>query len=139
MTVPASIRRLVTQRAYQRCEYCKLAQAGQEARFHIDHIVPESSGGTTALDNLALACVSCSLRKGARQSAIDPMTQRQVGLFHPRKHVWTDHFRFSGFRVIGTSSTGRATVEALKLNRLVMLTIRSEEVFTGRFPPPLDD
>lgn len=139
MTVPASIRRAVTQRAGNRCEYCQLSQAGQEALFHMDHIIPEMDGGLTMSDNLALACVSCSLRKGARQSAVDLVSRRLVRLYHPRQQRWAAHFRFSGFRVLGTTPTGRATVDALKLNRLVMLTIRSEEAFMDRFPPPVDD
>ncbi|TLY77107.1 MAG: HNH endonuclease, partial [Gammaproteobacteria bacterium] len=36
MTVPGYLRRLVIERAQGRCEYCGLAQAGQEAAFHID-------------------------------------------------------------------------------------------------------
>jgi hypothetical protein len=138
MTVPASIRRLVTQRAGNRCEYCRLSQAGQEALFHVDHILPEMDGGLTVLENLALACVSCSLRKGARQLATDPQTGRLAALFHPRKQRWSAHFRWQGFRVVGITATGRASVEALKLNRLVMLTIRSEEAYFGRFPPPTE-
>lgn len=139
MTVPAAIRRMVTQRAGNRCEYCRLSQTGQEARFHVDHIIPEIDGGLTDMDNLALACVSCSLRKGARQAAIDPVSRRLARLYHPRQQRWTAHFHFDGFRVIGNTTSGRATVETLKLNRLVMLTIRSEEALLGRFPPPTDD
>ena len=139
MTVPASIRRIITQRAGNRCEYCQLSQIGQEALFHIDHITQEIDGGLTTPENLTLACVSCSLRKGARQSALDPATRRLVRLFHPRLQRWKVHFRFNGFRVTGRTATGRATADALKLNRLVMLTIRSEEALLGRFPPPLDD
>ncbi|MBK8093305.1 MAG: HNH endonuclease [Verrucomicrobiaceae bacterium] len=136
MTVSASIRRLVTQRAGNHCEYCCLSQTGQEALFHVDHILPEMDGGLTVMENLALACVSCSLRKGARQLAPDPQTGRLAALFHPRKQRWSAHFRWQGFRVVGTSATGRASVEALKLNRAVILAIRSEEAFFGRFPPP---
>jgi hypothetical protein len=136
MTVSASIRRIVTQRAGNRCEYCLLAQAGQEALFHIDHIIPEMDGGLTEPENLALACVSCSLRKGARQIAVDPTTRRLVRLFHPRRQRWSAHFRWNGFRVTGVTTTGRATVNALKLNRGTMLAIRSEEAYFGRFPPP---
>ena len=36
--VPAELRRQVIFRAGDRCEYCGLAQEGQEATFHIDHI-----------------------------------------------------------------------------------------------------
>ena len=137
MTVSASIRRIVTQRAGNRCEYCLLAQAGQEALFHIDHIIPEMDGGLTEPENLALACVSCSLRKGARQFSVDPTTRRLVRLFHPRRQRWPAHFRWNGFRVMGITATGRATVDALKLNRGTMLAIRSEEAYFGRFHPPV--
>ncbi len=41
----------------------------RRAEFHIDHVVPVVDGGATKLENLALACVSCSLRKAARRVA----------------------------------------------------------------------
>lgn len=63
--IPASLRRLVVQRAGDRCEYCGLSQVGQAATFHIDHVIPIAAGGGTVAANLALACVSCSLYKGA--------------------------------------------------------------------------
>jgi 5-methylcytosine-specific restriction endonuclease McrA len=66
-SITIALRRLVIHRAGDRCEYCGLAQAGQVATFHIDHIIPEIVGGSTTEANLALTCVSCSLRKGARQ------------------------------------------------------------------------
>lgn len=70
--VPAALKAEVEQRAGGRCEYCRLSQAGQEARFHVDHILPVKLGGSTTLENLCLACVSCSLRKGAKTQALDP-------------------------------------------------------------------
>ncbi|HEY9612077.1 HNH endonuclease signature motif containing protein, partial [Allocoleopsis sp.] len=89
-TIPASLRRLVIQRAGERCEYCRLSQAGQEAAFHIDHIIPIVAGGATTADNLALACVSCSLRKAARQMVEDPQTGEMVLIFNPRQQVWKE-------------------------------------------------
>jgi len=67
-SVPRRLRRLVVTRAGERYEYCRLAQIGQEAAFHIDHILPVIDGGETVAANLALACVSCSLRKEARRT-----------------------------------------------------------------------
>jgi hypothetical protein len=136
--ISGRLRRLVVQRANNRCEYCGLAQEGQEATFHIDHIVPSAAGGPTELDNLALACVSCSLRKEARRSARDPQTGRTVKLYHPRRQRWGDHFRWSGVRAIGLTPTGRATVAALQMNRPLILAIRREEAARGRHPPPYD-
>lgn len=134
MSVPARLRRLVRRRADDRCEYCQLAQVGQEATFHIDHIVPEAEDGPTADENLALACVSCSLRKEARQTAIDPTTRKRVRLFHPRRDAWPEHFSWNGLQIEGVTATGRATVAALKLNRPSILLIREEELLRGRHP-----
>jgi 5-methylcytosine-specific restriction endonuclease McrA len=72
--IPDSLRRLVISRAASHCEYCHLSQKGQEATFHIEHIIPVVSGGETIVENLALACVSCSLRKGAKEKGFDSET-----------------------------------------------------------------
>lgn len=45
----AAQRRAVVARAKRRCEYCGLAQAGQIASFHIDHVIPVVEGGPTHL------------------------------------------------------------------------------------------
>ncbi len=133
--IPAHLQRLVAERAGQRCEYCGLSQEGQEARFHVDHVVPVVRGGATVEENLALACVSCSLRKAARQHAVDPQTGTVAALFDPRVQSWGGHFRWDGVRVQGLSPTGRATVAALKMNRPLILAIRREEALRGRHPP----
>jgi hypothetical protein len=88
-------------------------------------------------DNLALACVSCSLRKGARQQAVDPETNQEVPIFNPRRFAWRDHFRWDGTAVVDVTPSGRATVLALRLNRPLSLAIREEETFcaAGILPP----
>jgi len=87
------------ERAQGRCEYCRLAQQGQEATFHVDHVIPLKEGGETASDNLALACVSCSLRKAARLRAIDPESGAEVSLSSPRHDLWHEHFGWEGARL----------------------------------------
>jgi HNH endonuclease len=134
-TISASLRRFVIQRADNRCEYCGISQIGQVATFHIDHIVPVVAGGITTAENLALACVSCSLRKGARQALKDLETGEVVSVFHPRQQTWKEHFDWNGVKVFGLTATGRATIEALDLNRSTMLAIRAEEELLGRHPP----
>ena len=114
----------VIARAGDRCEYCQLPQAGQEATFHIDHVIPVAQRGETTFDNLALACVSCSLRKGARRWLYDVATREQVSLFNPRSESWPEHFRWRGVEIEGLTGTGRATVIALAMNRPLMLAIR---------------
>lgn len=125
----------VVLRARNRCEYCLLSQLGQEATFHVDHVVPRAVGGRTEENNLALACVSCSLRKWARETATDPDSGEDVPLFSPRTHVWGEHFRWEEERVVPLTPTGRATVAALAMNRPVIVAIRHEEAILGRHPP----
>lgn len=132
--IPAYLARRVRQRARNTCEYCKLSQSSQEAAFHIDHVRPQVRGGETSLANLALACVTCSLRKGARTQVRDVQTGRLVRLFHPRRDVWTDHFRWTrGWRLIGCTPTGRATCTALGMNRPAIIAIRRTLVLLDRF------
>jgi len=132
--VSAKLRRLVVRRARNRCEYCGLSQAGQEATFHIDHVVPVKVGGQDTGDNLALACVSCSLRKAARQTALDPTSGENVALFNPRRDLWQDHFRWQGVHLLGCTAIGRATIEALEMNRPLIIAIREEEIARDRHP-----
>lgn len=134
-SISGSLRRLVTQRAGNRCEYCGMSQLGQEAVFHIDHIIPTSVREDDDAQNLALACVSCSLRKGARTDLIDPVSQSRVPIFNPRQDRWRDHLKWSGSLVIGLTPVGRALVHALALNRPLVLAIRAEEAERGRHPP----
>jgi len=45
--IPSGLRADVISRARSRCEYCGLSQAGQEATFHIDHVLPRVARGET--------------------------------------------------------------------------------------------
>jgi hypothetical protein len=130
-----SLQAEVVLRAGNRCEYCRLSQLGQEATFHIDHVIPRVAGGPNTADNLALACVSCSLRKWAKQTAADPDSGEEVPLFNPRTQDWDEHFRWDGIRVVPLTSTGRATAASLAMNRPLILAIRQEETIRGRHPP----
>jgi hypothetical protein len=134
--IPRRFIREVRERAGNCCEYCRLPQDSQEATFHVDHVLPRSHGGPTVLQNLALACVACSLRKAARRYARDPRTGKQVPLFDPRRERWSDHFAFTKrWKVRGRSPVGRATVEALGINRPAIVAIRTELALLERFPP----
>jgi hypothetical protein len=85
----------------------------------VDHIVPLALDGTTTLENLALACFHCNRRKAAQMTARDPQNGAVVSPFHPRLHMWNDHFVWSanGLLLAGLTPTGRATIAALALNR----------------------
>lgn len=137
LPIPVALQREVRERAGNCCEYCLLPQSSQEATFHIDHVRPLSAGGETILANLALACVTCSLKKGARVRAKDPRTWKLTPLFHPRNQSWKKHFRLSAAsRIIGKTACGRATTLALAFNRPALVEIRKLLIFLDAFPFP---
>ena len=39
----------------------------------LDHVVPLSAGGTHTLDNVAMTCLSCNVKKQARPTASTPI------------------------------------------------------------------
>jgi hypothetical protein len=127
------LRKLVIRRAGNRCEYCQLSQEGQEATFHIDHIVPLAVGGQTAPENLALACVSCSLKKGAKEF-VRLRGGEKTRLFNPRIDKWRDHFEWKNTILAARSELGNAMIALLDLNRPIILAIREEEKYLKRHP-----
>jgi hypothetical protein len=68
---------------------------------------------------MALCCYACQQQKLAFEVARDPVTDKNVPLFHPRKQRWGRHFRWSAdaLRTEGITRIGRATVERLKMNQ----------------------
>ena len=125
--IPLRIRQAVAERAAKRCEYCQLPVSGQVATFPIDHVVPESQSGPTAMNNLALACPHCNSFKWACERDIDPLTGQVAALFNPRSQNWSDHFQWSRrnlIRLEGKTPCGRATVERLQINAPTMLEAR---------------
>jgi hypothetical protein len=135
MTARAELERNVAERAAGRCEYCRMEQSLQGARFHLEHVIPGSRRGTTDLGNLAWACPSCNLHKSDRIDANDSETGADVSLFHPRLHVWHEHFAWDDYQVVGLTAVGRATIDALALNHPRRIRIRQAEHVFGLFPP----
>lgn len=107
----------------------------QGATYHVEHVVPRSRGGTSDLVHLACACPSCNLRKAARVEVQDPATGRTSRLYNPRTDLWSDHFEWDGYRVVGRTIEGRATVSALELNHARRIQIRQAEESLSLFPP----
>lgn len=105
------------ERAGRRCEYCRRHQADSPlAQLQVEHIIPRKHGGTDDVENLAAACVDCNLRKGSNLAGIDPETGAITPLIDPRRHPWTDHFRWDGLELIGLTAIGRTTIQVLDLN-----------------------
>jgi len=133
----ADIRRRIAKRAGARCEHCKSPAKFCPDPLSVEHIILRNKRGSASLSNLALACQGCNNHKYTRLSAPDPITGRRVALFHPRKHRWSDHFAWSpdGVLIIGLTPVGRATVEALQLNRTGLVGLREALVAFGAHPP----
>jgi 5-methylcytosine-specific restriction endonuclease McrA len=132
-------RSLIASRARGVCEYCRCqVHFASEEAFSVEHILPRSLGGEDDLENLALACQACNNHKYTRTQAWDPETGKLVPLYHPRQQSWSDHFAWSSdfLRVVGRTATGRATVEALHLNREGLLNLRRILHKEGEHPPP---
>jgi hypothetical protein len=108
----------VAGRARHRWEFCVAPERVFNLEFEVEHIVPSALGGADELDNLALACRACNLRKGVAVQALDSLSGEIVPLFHPRRDGWAEHFRLhlSG-RIEGRTPIGRATVARLAMNR----------------------
>lgn len=144
MAVSALSRRVARKRAQLRCEYCHTDERWQFIRFTIDHVLPQSAGGSDDVDNLALACRNCNERRGNRTEAREPETGEAVPIFNPREEVWADHFAWDATRVriVGRTPTGRATIELLDLNddrhQGAVLRIRQRDVSDGYHPPRED-
>src|SRR6184192_315757 len=92
----AKLDEAVRRRAGNRCEYCRMPQEFESARFQIDHAIAQKHSGNTALDNLALCCIRCNLYKGPNIAGLDPITGALTPLFHPRQNIWAEHFTWNG-------------------------------------------
>jgi hypothetical protein len=95
------------------------------ARLQIEHILPIKHGGTSALANLAAACIDCNLRKGSNLTGIDPDSGQIVQLFNPRDQAWSEHFAWKGVEILGLTSVGRTTIRVMDLNSEDRLIVRS--------------
>ncbi|MFM6004331.1 MAG: HNH endonuclease [Sphaerospermopsis kisseleviana] len=80
MPIPKSLYEQVRQRAQCRCEYCHYPELFSTAPLSIDHLQPQSLGGTDSPDNLALACRRCNERRYNFTTGIDPDTGKETPL-----------------------------------------------------------
>jgi len=135
--IPQHLRQVVAERAKFRCEYCQLQQELCPETFEVDHSMPRVLGGKAEPDNLCYACPVCNNAKRSQITAQDLQTGRRVRLFDPRQHSWNRHFRWSDDcgSILGKTVIGRATVEALEMNRPRIVHIRLLWAAMGLHPP----
>lgn len=129
-----SLRSLVYERANGRCEYCLFSEHYSVKVHEIDHIYAEKHGGKSGEDNLCLSCVYCNRFKGTDLASLDPISGEPEFLFHPRRHLWSEHFQIAGSRIEGISPQGRTTVKLLHINGDEQVEQREFLMQFGLFP-----
>jgi hypothetical protein len=132
--IAAELRRLVSQRAGDCCEYCRLNREDHILPFEIDHIIAEKHRGAAIADNLCLSCWDCNNAKGSDIASVDPETENPTFLFHPRRQRWEDHFRLDGANIVPLTPIGRATAFLLQLNSIERVQERIMLLKLGRYP-----
>lgn len=135
--ISEALRQRVLAAAGARCGYCLSPQHLVYDVLEIEHLRPVSLGGTDEEENLWVACGMCNRYKGAQVMREDPTTGETAAIFNPRTQSWGEHFAWSadGTQIVGTTATGRATVEALNLNNRVAVSVRRRWVSVGWHPP----
>jgi hypothetical protein len=118
MSIDDATKQQIRRRANYCCEYCHSPERISASRFTVEHMIPQSLGGSHDLINLALACRRCNERRYNFLAGLDPDTKTIVPLFNPRQQNWGEHFAWNadGSVIIGTSPVGRATCQRLDLN-----------------------
>jgi hypothetical protein len=135
--IPKVLRAKVAAQAKNRCGYCLMQEEVVGMAMEIDHLIPKSQQGSNKEENLWLACSTCNDIKNDRTVDIDPLSGDKIALFNPRTQIWREHFAWTdkGERIIGLTPVGRATVIALKLNRVYLIRARRIWVKAGVHPP----
>lgn len=111
---------------YFSCAYCSMTECeAQGIRFTIDHYEPVSAKPELVDEygNLMYACEECNARKGDR---CPPPAARAAGMrfFRIDEQPRSEHFRVDGYKIEGTTETGRYTVDAVDLNRASLVRLR---------------
>jgi len=135
--ISSNLKSQIEQADIHRCCYCLTSENNSGIPMTYDHIFPVSKGGKTTFENLCLACRSCHEFKRNLTEAIDHLTGKIHPLFHPRLQQWSAHFRWSldGTKIEGLTPIGRATISALQMNNIIVVSARLRWVIAGWHPP----
>jgi 5-methylcytosine-specific restriction endonuclease McrA len=119
-------REAIESRAGRRCEYCRAPQPATGIRYHLEHVFPESLGGTDEAGNLALACPTCNYYKSNHLLGLDEDGMAGRPLFNPRKDRWEEHFEFdaAAFHLRGKTPEARGTINRLRMNQAIQIEAR---------------
>ena len=127
--IPDALRKLVAQRAYFRCEYCRVLAEDSFFPFHVDHIVSLKHGGKTIAQNLAYACQICNWNKGSDIATFFNDLTTPIRFFNPRIDIWDDHFDIEATGLISEKTLiGAATIKILDINQPESIIERCEMI-----------
>ncbi len=132
--VSAELRRLVTARAENICEYCLIAEEDTFFGCEVDHVISEKHGGPTEEENLALACALCNQAKGTDLASILWDTGELIRLFNPRTDKWGDHFQLNGAAIDSQTKIGKVTASLLGFNSDERVIERRALIAAHRYP-----
>jgi len=132
--ISAALRRLVIERASEKCEYCRIHQDDSLYPHEVDHIIAVKHGGVSTEANLCLSCSICNRNKGSDLASWDAETETRVFLFHPRMDNWDEHFRLENGRIMASTPVGQVTANLLQFNTPARIASRVLLVAQGRYP-----
>jgi HNH endonuclease len=132
--VNPEIRQVVAARANFVCEYCLIAEADAYFKHQVEHIISRKHGGSSDLENLALACVSSNRYKGSDIASLKPVTKEVVRLYNPRLDRWREHFRLTESLLDPLTEIGEATIRILQMNHDDQVLERRVLCRRGRYP-----
>lgn len=121
MTLSASLRAQVRNRAKGACEFCGVSEISAGGQLTIDHFQPQSKDGQDSLDNLIYCCVRCNQYK----QNYWPANTGELHLWNPRQDRQSEHFlELDTGRLLALTPTGEFTITRLRLNRPALVTYR---------------
>ena len=122
MTISASLREQIRQRAGFVCEYCGVSETQAGGELTIDHYHPQAQGGTDDDANLLYCCPRCNSYKASYW----PLDDEAPHLWHPRQETFAQHFLLLDGRLYSRTTTGVFTIRRLHLNRAPLIAHRLE-------------
>ncbi len=132
--ISSETRQVVSTLANNTCEYCLITEEDAYFRFQVEHIISRKHGGSSELENLALACVFCNRYKGSDIASLIPETNKLIRFYNPRVDRWNEHFRLNGVVIEPLTEIGEATVRILQMNHDDQILERQVLSRRGRYP-----
>lgn len=112
IAISEKIRKEVAERANHKCEYCQIHMDDMFLSFELDHILPIKHGGSSEIENLALACPHCNQHKGSDFATI--VNAEVVRLFNPRIDNWQESFIVVKGEILSKSKIGEASIKIFR-------------------------